>query len=251
MILNLPSNPNVRIISDIALIIPAYNPIPGWSKQVQEQLQLFRNQLPEKKCTLVLVNDGSTLPHFQQETELLAQAILNVHVVSLHINSGKGAALRKGIDAIEAKYYILTDIDFPYTTASMVAIWQALATNETDIAAGNRSQQYYTAIPGFRAWLSQFLRYLIRKRLRLPVDDSQCGLKGMNQKGKELFLQTKTRRYLYDLEFIVKAAADKHLRLAPIPVELRLGVAMRRMTARVLIQEAGNFMKIFLFRNHL
>lgn len=237
--------------TDIALIVPAYNPQPGWSQQVLEQLHLFQSSVPNQSCALILVNDGSTAAAFGQEVEKLLQATHAIHLIELKKNQGKGAALRAGMQAAEAAFYLVTDIDFPYTTESMRAIWQALAYNQADVAAGNRNQNYYTAIPGFRAWLSRALRYLIRKRLRLPVDDSQCGLKGMNQKGRDLFLRTKTRRYLYDLEFIVKTAADKRIRLLPIPVELRSGVEMRRMPVRILLQEAGNFLKIFLFRDRL
>jgi glycosyltransferase involved in cell wall biosynthesis len=251
MTLPLPCNPEVDTFFDIALIVPAYNPPPGWSRLLGTQFQRLKKHLPLQNITVILVNDGSTTSYFTDEIENLQAAIKDLQVITHAVNRGKGAALRSGMQAATAGYYIVTDIDFPYTTESMLAILEALLQNRADVAVGNRDHSYYTRIPGFRARLSKLLRYVIRKRLRLPVDDSQCGLKGMNEKGKQLFLQTKIRRYLYDLEFLVKVAATHHLRMQPVPVALRDGVVMRRMSPRILFQEAGNFLRIFLFRHRL
>lgn len=215
------------------------------------QYQLLKKQLPSHNITVILVNDGSTTSYFTDEINELQNALQNLQIITHAVNRGKGAALRSGMQAATAGYYIVTDIDFPYTTESMLAILEALLQNRADVAVGNRDHSYYTHIPGFRAGLSRLLRFVIRKRLHLPVDDSQCGLKGVNEKGKQLFLQTKIRRYLYDLEFLVKVTATDNLRVLPVPVALRGGVVMRRMSPRILFQEAGNFLRIFLFRHRL
>ena len=201
---------------------------------------------------LYLVNDGSSSSVFTDEFPRLQEELPAVEVTTLAINSGKGAAVRSGISQAQGDFFLLTDIDFPYTIDSMLRILHAVAALPgADIAAGNRDASYYNQVPGFRGGLSRFLRYLIRKRLRLPFDDTQCGLKALSEKGKKVFLATRTNRYLYDLELIVKAVAQKDLRVVPVPVELRSGIEMRRMSPRILLQEAGNFLNIFFFRHRL
>ena len=74
-----------------------------------------------------------------------------------------------------------------------------------DVAVGVREEAYYAQIPPARRWVSRLLRRLIRHVLRLPVDDTQCGLKGFNETGRHLFLRT-TKRYLFDLEMLFMAA---------------------------------------------
>jgi glycosyltransferase involved in cell wall biosynthesis len=238
--------------SHLAIIVPAYNPPKGWSQALVQQWNALSPFLYNIKVTLVLVNDGSVKPEFEEEVEQIEALLPFTIVHRFDSNQGKGAALRKGMSSITADYYLLTDIDFPYTTDSMLFIFTELIKPKgSDISAGNRSAAYYEKVPGFRAVLSRSLRSLIRRRLKLPFDDTQCGLKAMNEKGKQVFLSTKTNRYLYDLEFIVKASSNPSLKIKPVAVELRDGIVMRRMSPRILFQEASNFLKIILFRHRL
>lgn len=236
----------------LAIIVPAYNPPKGWSQTLLKQWNLLMPFLHQFIVKLVLVNDGSLKTEFEDEVQEVEQSISGTVVQRLSVNQGKGAALRFGIANVSADVYIVTDIDFPYTTDSILHILEALLQSDpADISAGNRSASYYDKVPGFRSLLSRSLRSLIRWRLQLPFDDTQCGLKGMNEKGKRIFLSTKTNRYLYDLEFIVKAASDPSLKIKPVAVQLREGIVMRRMSPGILLQEASNFLKIIFFRHRL
>ncbi|HWB62373.1 MAG TPA: glycosyltransferase, partial [Chitinophagales bacterium] len=167
-----------------------------------------------------------------------------IKLVSYPINYGKGHALREGVKRELGQIVIYTDIDFPYTHASLVSIYNTLQSGNCDVAIGIRGEEYYTHLPKARVRISKFLRLLIRGLLRIPTDDTQCGLKGFNQNGKEVFLQTEIERYLFDLEFIFLSARKKLL-IKTIPVQLRPGVELSSMRWKILLQESGNFLKIF------
>lgn len=231
-----------------AIIIPVYNPPKGWAAHLLLQLNEFLMLTTERNVQLVIVNDGSTNEYFKDEINSIINSYVNTLVVENKKNSGKGFTLRKGVAATNALYYIVTDVDFPYTTESMLAVYQELQTGNCDIAAGNRNSEYYNHIDGFRKNLSLLLRNFIRQRLKLLTDDTQCGLKGFNEAGKQLFLQTKINRYLYDLEFMMKASNSKGIRLKPVPVFLRSGIVLRSMPLTILLQETGNFFRILLFQ---
>ena len=239
------------ILLQLAIIIPVYNPPKGWATHLLEQVHEFLKHTSESNVQLVIVNDGSVNTHCKDEINTINQTHATALVVEYEKNNGKGFALRKGVAATSALYYIVTDVDFPYTTESILAVYKDLQTGNCDIAAGNRNRDYYYRIHGFRKNLSLMLRYCIRKRLQLMTDDSQCGLKGFNEAGKQLFLQTQINRYLYDLEFMIKASNSKAIRLKSVPVFLRSGIVLRSMPLHILLQETGNFFRILFFRNKL
>lgn len=238
-------------LPQLAIIIPVYNPPKGWAIHLLEQVHEFLKLTNESNVQLVIVNDGSVNTHFKEEINAIKQSHTTALVVEYKKNSGKGFALRKGVAATSTLYYIVTDVDFPYTTESIFVVYKELQTGNVDIAAGIRNRDYYNRIDGFRKNLSLLLRYFIRKRLKLLTDDTQCGLKGFNEAGKQLFLQTKINRYLYDLEFMVKATNSKAIRLKSVPVFLRSGIVLRSMPLQILLQETGIFLRILFFRNKL
>jgi hypothetical protein len=98
-------------------------------------------------------------------------------------------------------------------------------------------------MPKARVYISKTLRFFIRKFLSIPTDDTQCGLKGFNTKGKEVFLQTKINRYLFDLEFVFLSARQS-LSIAQVPVELKSGIVLSKMRGFILLGEGINFLRI-------
>ncbi len=235
----------------LAILVPVYNPPVGWCSNLLQQLQSFIQQTGLQHVQLVLINDGSVNHVYENEVDGIAKAHPTALLMNLANNSGKGFALRTATAAVEAPLYLFTDVDFPYSTKSMTDLYLQLTQNTCDIAAGYRNSDYYNRVSGFRKQLSIALRYIIRKRLKLFADDTQCGLKGFNEKGKQLFLQTTTNRYLYDLEWMVKACNNSSVRVQPVPVQLRDGIVLRNLPLRILFQEAGNFLRIFLFKKSI
>jgi glycosyltransferase involved in cell wall biosynthesis len=171
-------------------------------------------------------------------------AASSIKHITYTTNRGKGYALRKGVEAAKGDFIIYTDIDFPYTHESLLNVLEALKAGN-DVVIGIRGEEYYTHLPKSRVYISKFLRSLIRFFLRIPTDDTQCGLKGFNQKGKEVFRKTTINRYLFDLEFVFLSAREK-LNIKTVEVELRPEVVLSKMNWKILTQEFGNFLKIFV-----
>jgi glycosyltransferase involved in cell wall biosynthesis len=226
----------------VSIILPCFNPLEGWLKTIDVG---FSHILKENiVAELIIVNDGSSKNFNEQETRAFFKSQPQVKVISYQLNRGKGYALRQGVVAASGDFVIYTDIDFPYTHQSFLKIFNKLKDNGCEVVVGIRSEEYYTHLPKMRVYISKFLRLMIRKFLRIPTDDTQCGLKGFNRKGKEIFLQTTIDRYLFDLEFIFLSARKK-VGLKTVVVELREGIELSRMRWPVLLQEFGNFLKIF------
>lgn len=228
------------------IVLPCYNPAPGWVQHITQAYTQLSAQLPETRIHIILVNDGSVKGISDTDIRQLQQVIPASQYNFYTQNAGKGHALRTGVSKSTADYIIYTDVDFPYTIDSILRVYRSLDQNQCDIAAGVKDAAYYTHVPQVRRIISKVLRFCTTAILRLKVSDTQCGLKGFNQKGKELFLRTQINRYLFDLEFIFLASRTQNITLLSIPVTLRDDVQFSSMRLRTLSQEAWNFIKIVM-----
>jgi glycosyltransferase involved in cell wall biosynthesis len=228
------------------VVLPCYHPVPGWAENLEASYREVRALLPGHRCRLIVVNDGSARGISAQETAWLHDRIPELVWLEYAENQGKGHALRYGMSRSDAPLCVFTDVDFPYTPQSFAAVVRALEQG-ADLALGNRDAQYYAQVPPFRKFVSRALRWLVGRFLRLPVTDTQCGLKGFNARGRAVFLQTQIKRYLFDLELVFLVARKPGWRIVPVPVELRPGIVFSKMSARVLLRESWSLLRI-LFR---
>jgi glycosyltransferase involved in cell wall biosynthesis len=194
---------------------------------------------------LIVVNDGSSSESSGLIFKRLSEILPEAKIIHYAENRGKGHALRQGVVASDADFHLVTDADFPYTIESMRQVAATLL-QHGGIAAGNRDTAYYANVPTFRRWLSKTLRWLLRNVLRQPVGDSQCGLKGFDNQGKKIFLETTIERFLFDLEFLM--LANGRVAITPVPVELREGVVFSKVGWKILATEGKNFLWLLLRR---
>lgn len=234
-------------MTQLDIIIPLYKPAADWGRKLAFHFDALRDKLSDIELKLLIVNDGSP----DEKTVAggfrdVLKAGIDARLISYSPNRGKGHALRSGLAQSEAEYAIYTDLDFPYDTASMVDVIKAVGQRRADIVLGYREDDYYTNVPPFRRALSETFRFVLRSVLRFPVTDTQCGLKGMNRRGKEIFLQTRINRFLIDMEFIKLASRDKHLVILPVVVQLRKDVKFSTMGPGILLKELVNLLRVLL-----
>ncbi|WP_182888285.1 glycosyltransferase [Hymenobacter rubripertinctus] len=231
--------------AQLALVLPCYHPPLSWAGNILTSLAKLEALLPPATTVhLYVVNDGTETGVTPADIALLTQALPGAFTyLAYPLNQGKGHALRTGIARVREPYCIFTDIDFPYQETSVAALYALLQTG-ADVAVGVRDDGYYAQIPPARRRVSRLLRRLTKHVLRLPVDDTQCGLKGFNEAGRRLFLRTTTKRYLFDLELLFLAARQGSLRVLPLAVELKPNVVFSRLNPRILLTESLNFIRI-------
>jgi glycosyltransferase involved in cell wall biosynthesis len=196
---------------------------------------------------LVVVLDGENESISNDALQYLQEHIPGMKLVRYIENRGKGYALRQGVAQATGDIIMYTDIDFPYTPDSMLALYRHLNNNEADVAIGVKNESYYTHVPFLRRIISRFLRALIMLCLSMPITDTQCGLKGFKKSVAPLFLQTTIDRYLFDLEFVRNCFKSKQYRVNAIPIALNENIRFREMDYRILLPEMLNFVKL-LFR---
>lgn len=191
----------------------------------------------------VLVNDGSERNIDQQKIHSIRDRLGNFSYQSYAVNKGKGYATRCGVKAADSEFVIYTDIDFPYRDEDLALVYNSLL-GGSDLVIAKRSAQYYQQISKRRTWISQKFKGLVKLLFRIPTTDTQAGLKGLSQVGKNVLLQTTINRYLFDLE-LVKLSARADIKIVEIPVELKDGVELSDVSYKILFTELFNLIKIF------
>ncbi len=230
--------------NSLDIVLPCYRPPQGWVDRILLTMTALSDRLAPLSLKLILVNDGSPTGVEPGDTGRLAAGLPGFEYLPLAVNGGKGAALRAGVARSKADFCVFTDIDFPYEVDSIVEVVQTLLAGQ-DIAIGIKDQTYYEQTPRMRRRVSRFLRWLARTFLRISITDTQCGLKGFNAKGRDIFLQTTISRYLADLEFIFLADRSP-LAMQAVEVHLREGVQFSKVNIRILLTEGGNFFRVWL-----
>lgn len=242
------SQQNIYSHCDIDIVLPCYNPSSDWVDVIVKQFTYLQVVCPNHNFHLIVSNDGSTINCGQEQISRLKKAIPGVVFIDYHTNMGKGMALRRGVAVTTSPLVIYTDIDFPYQCECMSRLVHRLESGKYDIVISKRNQTYHSELSPVRRMLSWSSRIMNDKILGMRYSDTQGGLKGFNSLGRELFLQTKIERFLFDTEFIYKASRKKDIRINQITVNLRDNIHLPAMGFKTMRREFINFLRILLSR---
>ncbi len=236
---------NHQSIIHLDIIQPCYNPLPDWEISVWEHFQEVQKLLPKININLIIVNDGSTKNVTDAKINFLKSKISSFQFIDNVKNNGKGFTLRTGIKASKGLIQIYTDIDFPYELIHIKEIYEILSSNKADIVSGVRKQNYYQHLSPQRWLASKMSQFLNRVFLKLPFNDTQSGIKGINRKGRFVFLRTTISRYLADTEFLALAAKTKRIKMIPLEVSLRDNIVLSKMSFKTFMREFRNFITVY------
>lgn len=228
---------------EIAIVLPFYNPGRSWLHTFMHHSKTLQETLAGNvRLKYVIVNDGSTDTTLDERLRSLCNEMDNVAYVTYKENMGKGYALREGVKAAGCSYTVITDIDFPYDSKNITAIISLLLQGY-DVVTGKRNNSYFNNLPFERKVISKAFIFMNRLFFTLPVYDTQAGIKGFNEKGKAVFLETTINRFLADTEFIMRAHKQKLL-FNIIPIHLRHDVVFSNFGSSTIITELKNFFKL-------
>ncbi|MEO5681118.1 MAG: glycosyltransferase family 2 protein [Chitinophagaceae bacterium] len=232
---------------NLSIVLPCYNPKPGWHLTVANHYQEIKNSLPaDTQVEIIVVNDGSPKPATAASKRFLSRRCPHFKFISYNTNMGKGYAVRRGVEAAQAPHVIYTDIDFPYTVADICSVYHILNRGGTEVVMGVREADYNQKLSLLRRIASNACNWLNKTLLNLPYKDVQSGLKGINLIGRELLLQTNINRFLFDTEFIWLASSYSNIRIEALPVTLRDDISFTSMSSAVYIKETSNFCRLLL-----
>ena len=230
------------------IVLTLYHPPEGWEIPILNAIRNIRQHLGNSNCELhlYLTNDGYPVEYYSKDAlDRINQALDgNLHFLPYEQNQGKGYSLRHMIRQTQGDYVVYTDGDFPFGWESVAEAFKLLE-NGADVVMGKRGQDYSGALCFLRKILSKGTRLLNKILLGLPREflDTQAGLKGFNRNGKEVFLKTTVKTFVFDTEFILLAWKNS-LKIVTLPIQIREGLQLSSMGWNVMFRELKLFLKI-------
>ena len=210
------SDNNTNPQLDYVFIIPVFNEAPILERSVNLLFDFLTTSWnhSESNWRIVIADNGS-----QDNTKELAKKIIDSHPDKIEYffvaQPGRGQILKKLVQDIDARLYMYIDSDIPLELDGIGEMLKPLENNLADITVGRRF--------GPRPWKRKILTFSMRTVnhliFKLPIHDSQCGIKAFHQKTKNiLFNNCHENGWFLDTEFLIKAK-NAGFRVAEVPIQ--------------------------------
>ena len=200
----------------ISVVIPAYNE----ADRIQRCLHETHATLTELgvRFEIIAVDDGS----FDQtltRARLAAEGLDEVRVIGYPTNLGKGFAIVEGAKQARGDLILFVDADLEVHPRQLVLLYGVLVGLEADVVIGSKMHPSSTIeYPLKRRILSTGYYLLIRFMFRLPVRDTQTGLKLYRTEVlRRVAGRLLVKRFAVDLEVLANAHRLGY-RIAEAPV---------------------------------
>lgn len=216
----------------ISVVIPAFDESERIARTLRETdaaMTAFGSSYE-----IVLVDDGSaddTLARAQEAASELA----HVRLVHMERNAGKGWALVRGAQLAHGDLVMFMDADLDVHPRQLEILHRALVEDGADVVIGSKLHPAsQIAYPPRRRVLSLGYYVLVRALFRLPVHDTQTGLKLYRRAVLEQIVpRLLVKRFAHDLEALVNAH-----RLGFRIVEVPVVVTQQRPFPRIGLRDA-------------
>ena len=234
----------------IALIIPAYDEETSIYEMVSESVAAL--EALGRDYEVIVVDDGST-----DATPARIAAAVNdlerVAMVLLPANQGKGSALRAGFQHSSKDLVCLIDADLDLHPRQIGALIDSMERAGADVVIGSkRHPDSSINYPWHRKLYSTVYYGLVRLLFRLPVRDTQTGIKVFRREVLDnVFQRAVCKQYTLDLEMLAIANSLGYS-IIEAPVDLSFHVRFGRIRWRdvrnIIVDTMGIFYRFYLLR---
>ncbi len=200
---------------DISIVIPAFNEEERLPLSLRKITDFIKDRT--ESFEIIVVDDGST----DNTVKNTRDQFPDVQVVQLKRNSGKGAAIRKGILTSTGNYILFCDADLSTPIYEIDKLIPEL-NNGYDIAIGSRAidpSLIKLHQPFYREFMGKTFNKIVQLLTFSGISDTQCGFKMFKkQVAHQLFGQSKIDGFSFDVE-ILYLAHKANYKVAEVPVE--------------------------------
>jgi len=228
----------------LSVVIPAYEEEARLGGTLRQILSYLENQVASFE--VLVVDDGST-----DGTVELARSFPNppIDVLQLDRNSGKGAALKKGVLESRGEWVLLCDADL----STPIEDLETLRSREADgeLILGSRAVAHSNVTrhqPLYRELMGKTFNGILRVLALAEEQDTQCGFKLMRgDVARELFADLTIERFAFDVE-LVCLARDKGYRVVEQGVRWENSPESRVHPVRDSLNMLGDVLRLRLRR---
>lgn len=208
----------MRKLSSLALsiVIPVYNEERRIGRSLATILPYLKRQC--ERYEVIIVDDGSNDRSLEVVHGFLRD---RCSVIRNLENLGKGAAVRRGVQAARYPWILVTDADVSTPIEELENFFPWMEDN--DILIGSRGLGASTILVHqsfYKEWLGRLGNILIQQSFLPGISDTQCGFKLFNRKTLAIFKYQTIERWGFDFE-ILYLAKRMGYRIKEIPVRWR------------------------------
>ena len=214
----------------LSVVMPCYR----LAKTIGANLRTVAALLAPIPFEIVPVDDGSG----DGTAEAIAEAAAEIgsgrcRPVLLAANGGKGAALVAGFRASRGSHVLLLDGDLDLDPARIWRFFEIMREKGADVVIGSKMHPESTIDYPWSRRLASFVYYsIVRALVRLPVHDTQTGMKLFTRAALgHAFDRMLTKRFAFDLE-VLSILRDAGFRIAEAPITLDFGDKVGSLTLR-------------------
>jgi dolichyl-phosphate beta-glucosyltransferase len=223
---------------DISIVIPALNEATKIRFDAEAAASFIKDT--GFNGEVMIVDDGSTDGTAEAARNATIPSSVKLSVIRLEKNSGKGYALKTGIQKTGGDIVLSTDSGTCVPYANALGQIMRIRAGELEIAIASRRLKE-TRILRDRSRKRRLLSWIFRQAaiiitgLPRRITDSQCGFKLYKGKiARELFNECQTRGFMFELETLLRAL-QKGYRVEEFPVEWTCDLDTRLKPGRIAL----------------
>lgn len=202
----------------IAVILPVYNEANCIEQTFDKILEFSQKN---HAYNFIIVNDGSTDNTLQIiENQLKTFPTHHIKLISYSNRQGKGYAVKKGSEYVDADCICFMDGDLAYSLEHLEPLVEKLEKFDVVIGCRNLDKQNFRNLTLIRKISGKIFNFISRKILNLPYRDMQAGLKGFKQNAAQEILKQQTiTGFSFDAELLF-LAQKKGYTIGEIPARI-------------------------------
>lgn len=201
----------------LSIIVPSFKQ----EKTIKKDIENIKNTLDSLPYDykIIVVIDGRLDKTFERLKNIKSSRI---KVVELEKNSGKGFAVRKGIEKASGDIIGYIDAGMDIDPAGIEMLVNHMVWYDADIIVGSKLHPVsHVEYPLFRKVLSWGYRTLTRVLFGFKIRDTQVGLKLFKYNvAKDVFSRSLVKTFAFDVEVLALAYALGYKKIYEAPVRL-------------------------------
>ncbi len=212
------------MIKSLSIIFPVFNEELRLKSSFNHIISFLKKK-KKFKVEIIFVDDGSQDNSYNLINKFIKSFKPNkkieIKVVKLKINLGKGAALKLGVKYAKHNWILTTDSDMSVSLFQFIDWANKKLINEKYFVyfGSRRHEKSIVKKKVYRNMLGNIMRLLVFTILNIKIKDTQCGFKlYKKQVAKLIFSKLSRFGFDHDLE-IVLLLKSKHIRIKELPVK--------------------------------